>query len=509
MSRAVSSIVATVAIAGAIAIGVVGYRAWVRSHANTTMSQDMAAPASNATSDNATPRAMPRGPITIDPRRQQLIGVRIVSVTRGPLAETVRAVGTVQYDETRQVDVNVRVDGWIRDLYVDSTGQAVAAGQRLFALYSPDLLTTQQEYLLALQARDQLQGSSIADARERAERMVAAARQRLTLWDLAPEDLRALDEQHKTTDAITFRSPSSGVVVEKSAVKGQHVSAGQTLYKLADLSTVWVEASVYENEIAGIRLGADAAITVDAYPGERFTGRVAYVYPYLDPATRTNKVRFALANPSGRLKPGMFANVEVALAAAVGLTLPADAVLDSGTEQIVFIAEGDGVFTPRHVKVGRRLGENVQIVDGVAEGERVATGAAFFLDSESQLRASLQSYEPAQASGGAAPATQGADITLRTIPEPAKTGDNQFEATVKDAGGKPIDDAQVSVEFFMAAMPTMNMPAMRNEAKLSPAGNGVYRGTGQIMMSGRWDATVTATRGGQRLGRKQIAVVAQ
>ena len=404
--------------------------------------------------------------------------------------------------------MNVKVEGWIRELYVDSTGQPIQKGQPLFTLYSPDLLNTQNEYLLALKTRDQLQQSTIPDARRRADDLVASARQRLALWDLPADNLRALEEERQAMEAVVFRSPASGFVIEKQALAGLHVMPGQSLYKVADLSTVWVEADVYESEIAGVQVGALATVTVDAYPGERFTGHVVYVYPYLDEKTRTNKARFELANRSGRLKPGMYANVELALRGSMGLTVPTNAVLDSGKEQVVFVAHGDGVFEPRKVTIGRRLGETTQILSGVKEGEQVATGATFFLDSESQLRASLQAYEAPAAQGGPAPAAN-LDIALRTTPDPPTTGDIQLEATVKDASGKPIDDADVTVQFFMPAMPTMNMPAMRSEAKLSPIGGGAYRGVGQVMMAGRWDATVTVTRGGQRLGSKQLPVVAK
>jgi RND family efflux transporter MFP subunit len=465
-----------------------------------------------ATRDAPTPHAeaaaTPRGPITIDPRRQQLIGVRIAPVAHKPIEQTVRAVGLVRYDETRQAEINLRVEGWIRDLFVDYTGQPIQRGQPLFTLYSPDVLTTQQEYLLALKTRDQVQGSVIADARERAGQLVAAARQRLTLWDLPPEEIRSLEEKRQALEVVTFRSPVSGFVIEKQALKGLHIMPGQSLYRVADLSVVWVEADVYERELSGVRRGATATITVDAYPGESFTGRVIYVYPYLDEKTRTNKVRFELSNRGGRLKPGMYANVELRGAGGMAFTVPTNAVLDSGQDQLVFVALGDGMFEPRKVKVGRRAGDSVEILEGLKDGEQVATGAAFFLDSESQLRASLQGYEAAPATAPAS-APSGTQITFTTVPDPPKTGENQLEATVKDASGKPIDDAEVSVQFFMPAMPTMNMPAMRSEAKLSPAGGGVYRGMGQVMMAGRWDTTVTVTRGGQRLGTKQLPVVAR
>jgi Cu(I)/Ag(I) efflux system membrane fusion protein len=514
MKRALQILVALVVLLLVVSGAVYGVRRWTsRTSASPTApaaATPMAAmPTTNAPTSPASAAATPRGSVTIDARRQQLIGVRIVPVIRESLAQTVRAVGVVRYDETRQSDINLKVEGWIRDLYVDSTGQAVEKGQPLFTLYSPDLVTTQQEYLLALKTRDQLQQSTLADARERADQLVASARQRLAAWDLAPEDLRALEDRRQLSEAIVFRSRASGFVVEKSAVKGLHVMPGQTLYKLTDVSTVWVEADVYESEVSGIRVGTMAVVTIDAYPGERFTGRATYIYPYLDEKTRTNKVRFAFANPRGRLKPGMFANVEVPVGGGTGLTVPANAVLDSGTEQIVFVAQGDGVFEPRTVKIGRRLGDSMQILGGLKEGEQVATGAAFFLDSESQLRASLQGYEGAPAGGGGAAATTGTDITFHTVPDPAKVGDNQLEAIVKDAGGKPIDDADVTVQFFMPAMPTMSMPAMRSEAKLSPAGGGAYRGMGQVLMAGRWDATVTVMRGGQRLGSKQLPVVAR
>jgi RND family efflux transporter MFP subunit len=416
----------------------------------------------------------------------------------------------VRSDETRQAEINIKVEGWIRDLNVDYTGQPITRGQRLFTLYSPEILATENEYLVALRTRDRLRQSQLPDARERADQLVAAARDRLALWDLPPEEIRALDATHETHDSVTFRSPVAGYVTEKQAVKGLHVMPGQMLYKVTDLSVVWVEADVYETDLPLVRIGARATITTDAYPRERIAARVVYIYPSVSQETRTTKVRYELANRGGRLKPGMFANVELASSAGVGLKVPTNAVLDSGREQIVFVAQSDGRFEPRRVTVGRRLGDEVQIVSGVKEGERIAEGATFFLDSESQLRAALQGYEPIQSTAGAPAApVERVDVALRIQPDPPKVGQNRLEVTVKDAAGKPIDDAQVSVQFYMPAMPTMNMPPMKSEAKLVPAGGGVYRGSGQVMMAGRWDATVTVVRGGQRLGTKQLPVVAR
>ncbi len=459
-------------------------------------------------SEGAPHGAESRAPVELDTRRQQLIGVRTAVVERTTLAQTVRTVGAVRYDETRLADVNLKIEGWIRELYVDFTGQSVAKGQPLFTLYSPDLLTTQNEYLLALKTRDQLRQSLVADARESAERLVDSARRRLELWDLPPEELRALDETRQPRTTVVFRSPVSGYVIEKAAVQGMHVMPGQTLYKVADLSVVWVEADVYEAELPLVRVGGRATVTLNTYPGERFTGRVIYIYPYVDEKTRTNKVRYEFVNRGGRLKPGMFANVEIVASGGSAVVVPTNAVLDSGKEQLVFVAKGDGYFEPRRVTIGRRLADRIQILEGLKDGEQVATGATFFLDSESQLRASLQAYE-APASSGGSPAAAGLDIVFRTLPDPPKTGENQLEATVKDPSGRPIEHAEVTVQFLMPAMPTMNMPAMRSEAKLVSAGGGVYRGSGQVMTAGRWETTVTVTRGGQRLGTKHFVVTAK
>ncbi len=236
MTRAFKFVVALTVLLGVVAVSIYGIRRWTSQGSASRSASAAPVPMADtsingAAANTASPVTTPRGTVTIDARRQQLIGVRIVPVMRASLDQTVRAVGVVRYDETRQSDLNVKVDGWIRDLYVDSTGQAVEKGQPLFTLYSPDLVTTQQEYLLALKIRDQLQQSTIADARDRADQLVASARQRLARWDLAPEDLRALDESRQISEAIVLRSPASGFVVEKAAVKGLHVMAGQTLYK--------------------------------------------------------------------------------------------------------------------------------------------------------------------------------------------------------------------------------------------------------------------------------------
>src|SRR5688572_3157853 len=363
----------------------------------------------------APPADIARGDVFIDSQRQQLIGVRLAPVTREAMAGVVRTTGVVRYDETRLSDVNVKLEGWIRDLRVDYSGQLVRKGQPVFTFYSRDLLTKQYEFLLALKTRDQMQTSQVADAREYANRLVEADGQRLELWDLSPQQLAEVERTRQPVEAVTFTSPASGFVLEKTAIQGMHVTPGQTLYKLADLSSVWVEADIYEQDIARLRAGQRATVMLDAYPGESFTGRAIYIYPFVEENTRTVKVRFQFPNARGRLKPGMFANVELQGRDAMGLTVPANALLDSGTDKVVFVAQGDGYFTPRPVKTGRNLGDRIEILDGVKEGEQVATGATFFLDSESQLRAGLQNYEaPKAAQGEPAAGGPALDIVFRT-----------------------------------------------------------------------------------------------
>jgi RND family efflux transporter MFP subunit len=451
-----------------------------------------------------------RGEVTIDPRRQQLIGVRLAPVRRTTLSHEVRAAGVVRFDETRQAEITTKVDGWIRDLRADFTGRTITRGEALFTLYSPALLAAQNEYLLAVRGHAQAADSELASVRDYAERLHQAARERLMRWDLTDADIRELEQRGRATDTVTFRSPVTGTIVEKMAVEGMRVMAGQTLFRVADLSVVWVEADVPEQDMAIVRIGQAARVTLESFPDEPLLGKTTYVYPTVNEQTRTAKVRFQFANRNGRLKPGMFATVYLTGRETSGLTVPADAVLDAGRDQLVFVALGEGRFEPRPVTVGRRTREEVEIAEGLTEGEQVATGAAFFLDSESQLRAAVQSYQAAPDPPAAAPAAgPRVDISFRSQPDPPRTGENMLEVTVRDAAGQPIADADVAVTFFMPAMPTMNMPAMRNQAKLPSAGGGVYRGAGQVMTAGRWDVTVDVSRGGQRIGSRQFAVVAR
>jgi RND family efflux transporter MFP subunit len=450
-----------------------------------------------------------RAPVQLDTRRRQLLGVRVARAERSNLSREIRAVGLVTYDETRQADVNLKVDGWVQKLYVAATGARVRRGQPLLDLYSPDLLATQNEYLLALNSRDAMRQSEIADARIQADQLVESARARMALWDLSPRQLDALERTRKASATITFRSPVNGFVIEKPVIEGMRVAPGQTLFKVVDLSTVWVEADVFESDVPFVGIGAPATVTVDAAPGVSLRGRAVYIYPFVEEKTRTLKVRFAFPNPRQQLKPGMYANVEMTSSLEAAVTIPADALIDSGLRQLVFIAEGDGYFRPRDVKAGMRLGDRVQILDGVFEGEQVAGGAAFFLDSESQLRAATGAWDEQPERTPGDTAESGSTVVLRTQPDPPRSGENTFEVEVTGADRQPLVDAQVKLTLSMPAMPSMNMPAMSSEATLAPAGVGVYRGSALIPMPGRWDVTITARRGGQRVVARHTTLVAR
>jgi Cu(I)/Ag(I) efflux system membrane fusion protein len=323
--------------------------------------------------------------VTIDPARQQLIGLRTAPVEKGAVGAAWRTVGRVAIDETRVRHINIKVSGFVERVFVDFVGKAVAKGQPLFSIYSPDLVATQEEYLLALRTRSTLDGSLAQDADD----LVAAARGKLLLLDIPAGDIAALERSGQVTKSLTLRSPIAGVVTKKDVVDGMQLPAGAMPYEIVDLSSVWVLADVYESDLGRVRVGMPATLTLKAFPLRKFEGRVAFIDPILDPQTRTVKLRLSFPNPDGDLKPEMFGEVALTSPAREGLRLPADAVVNSGTRNIVFVALGEGKFQPREVKLGDSDGQFVELVEGLAAGDQVVTRANFLIDSESRLRASL------------------------------------------------------------------------------------------------------------------------
>jgi Cu(I)/Ag(I) efflux system membrane fusion protein len=329
------------------------------------------------------------GTVQISPERQQLIGVKIGVVEIKPLEKVIRTVGRVDYDEKRIVTVSPKIGGWIEDLYVDFTGRFVKQGDPLLTIYSPELVSTQEEYLLAIQAKKTLVKSSFPEVAGSGDSLAESAKRRLKLWDISDDQIKTLEETGQAKKTLTLYSPFSGFVLEKSAYKGMNVMPGIALYKLADLSVVWLYADIYEYELPFIRLGQQASIQLSYIPGETLTGKAIYIYPSLNPETRTAKVRFEIPNSHERLKPEMYANVEIKVHLGQKLAVPEGAIIDTGLRQLAIVDKGNGYFEPREVKVGSKVDNYYEVIKGLKVGERVVTSANFLIDSESRLKEAM------------------------------------------------------------------------------------------------------------------------
>lgn len=330
------------------------------------------------------------GLVRISPDKVQKLGVKTELAAPRVLVRTVRAVATVQPDERRLHTVAPRFEGWIQTLYVNTTGETVTRGQPLMDIYSPDLITAQQEYLIAVAGMQSVDDGS-PEARASMGRLMESALQRLRNWDISEPELRQLQHDGNARQYLTLRSQANGVVLEKPPIQGQRFMAGEILYQIADLSSVWLLADVYEQDLGLVRLGQAVKIDVDAYPGKIFTGTVTFIYPTVTPATRTAKVRVELQNPAGLLKPAMYARAEFASSHSKDqvLTVPDSAVLDTGTRQLVLVQRGEGLFEPRTVKLGMRADGLVEVLDGIQAGDRVVVSANFLIDADSNLKAAL------------------------------------------------------------------------------------------------------------------------
>lgn len=337
------------------------------------------------------PSAPAPGFIHLTPWQRQLIGVTTAKVEERPLATTLRTVGRVDFDETRLADVNLKTRGWIEQLYVDFTGEHVERGQPLFTLYSPELVSTQDELLLAHSTLRSMEAHRVgtATAQEalvRQRSLVAASRRRLQLWDVTERQIERLLEEGESRRTVTVYAPAKGVVVDKMVVQGMYVTPGMQLYRIAALDTVWVQADVYEYEMADVRVGQRAVIELPNRPGQIHEGKVEFIYPYLDAKTRTTRVRLRVPNPDLALRPEMYANVTLQLEGGTHLAVPEEAVLRSGRRQIVFVDLGEGRLQPRQIRIGQRMANHYEVLAGLSEGELVATSAQFLLDSESKLK---------------------------------------------------------------------------------------------------------------------------
>jgi Cu(I)/Ag(I) efflux system membrane fusion protein len=341
------------------------------------------------TSSEASAMVPGRIAIQITPEKQQMIGVRFALVEERELSRSIRTTGTVQHDETRLAKITPRFGGFVRKLTVNFTGQEVKKGEPLFTVYSPELFSTEREYLLALHNLKRLGESAVNEQKESAQRLLDAARRRLELWQISDEEIRALEESGKAREEVVFRSPVSGHVVSKTAVEGKAFMAGETLYEIADLTELWIRAVVYEYELPDIRVGQKARATFSNVSSNVYESEVTFIYPHIDPQSRRAEIRLNLHNPKHELKPDMWATIELQVELGKALTIPASSIIDTGTRNVAFVEGENHHLEPREVKVGARTDDYIQVIDGLKAGEKVVTRALFLVESESQLKAAV------------------------------------------------------------------------------------------------------------------------
>jgi RND family efflux transporter MFP subunit len=477
---------------------------------------DTASPHSDAL-QGAAPSAAPNqgpalAPVQLTPQRMQAIGVKLGTAEMKMVYDEIRVTGNVDLDERKLAYVQTRFPGWLRKVYADANYQFVRKGQPLFTVYSPDLVTTEQEYLLAKKNVAALQSSSIGGVASGADALLTAARQRLEQWEVPASEIAKLESSGKVITDLTFNSPASGYITERNALPNMYVQPETKLYTVADLSTVWVYAQVFQTDLGKIRPGDAAIVAVDAYPGRKFSGRVDQILPQVDMNTRTVRVRLVFSNPGLKLTPGMYVNVALKIPMGRQLVVPSAAVFQSGTRQIVFVSKGEGSFEPREVEAGTRVGDATIIEKGLKPGESVVTSANFLIDSESQLQAATGAFTPPPPGAGAAAAmnrpasAEQANIELTTEPSPPRKGSNLFRVKLTSREDKPITGAQVTVTFYMPAMPAMGMAAMKTTVTCDDKGNGTYEGKGDLGSGGTWQVTLTAMQNGQMIANKQLTV---
>ena len=330
------------------------------------------------------------GIVTVPTERLQMIGVKYQPVARRPLGKLIRTVGRVAVDERKLAKVTIKFHGWIEELFVSALGDHVKRGQQLFTIYSPDLVASQEEYLLALQGQKQMGASEFPEVARGSRDLLEATKRRFQLWDITEDHLRELEHTGKVMKALPIHSPITGTVIRKEALAGVHVDPDEELYTIADLSRLWVLADIYEYEMSFVKIGQQAAVTLSYDPGAVLTGQVGFVYPTLDPKTRTAKVRFELDNRDEKLKPDMYANVELRVGLGIRLAIPQEAIIESGEKQVVFLHLGEGRLEPRLIKTGVKTGDWSEVLDGLKEGEHIVTSANFLIDSESRLKSVVE-----------------------------------------------------------------------------------------------------------------------
>lgn len=503
------------AILGNVALmGILGGVWWHSRHQNKgqlgqVSTNQMSSNAASAPEATATPpQEVNLAPVQLSPERLQSIGVRMGRVESKTVEDEIRVNGDVAVDETKLAYVQLRYSGYIQKVFADATYQYLRQGQPLFTIYSPDLAATEREYLVAKQNMQRVASSTVSGVKESAASLLEAASERLKQWGVPEREIARLESTGKVQEELEVDSPVEGYITERTALPNLTVQPETHLYTVTDLSTVWVFGEVFQNDLGKIKAGDRATLSVDAYQGRVFQGRADFIYPQVDMTTRTARVRFVFSNPDLKLTPGMFVNVTLKVPLGKQLVVPATGVLQSGTREIVFVNRGDGYLEPREVQLGARAGDNFIVSRGLKEGEEIVTSANFLIDSESQLQAALGSFVPPPPGAGSAGTMNAPQVKLEftTNPTPPRKGGNLVRVTLADAGGSPISGAEVSVTFYMPAMPAMGMAAMRAAIPLSDMGNGLYEGPAQLESGGTWQVTIAAKKNGQALTSKQLSV---
>lgn len=505
----------------ALAAGV-GYLLLHRNHTTPAAEADdpvvargPAASGAAASPGTAAPNSEPQlGPVQISPQRLQQIGVTTAVAQMKNLSDKLSIPGNVDIDEQSLSYVQTRFAGWIQNVYANATYQYVKKGQHLFTIYSPDLVSTEQEYLLARQNQSALTPDTHGMAAQESGWLLDAAEERLRQFGIPAPEIASLEQSGKVQREIAVESPASGFVIERNALPNAYVQPDSKLYTIADLSTVWVYANVFQDAVGRLRPRDPAQVTVDAYPGRAFSGRVDQILPQVDPATRTVRVRLIFRNPGVVLKPGMYVNVNINIPLGKQLAIPASAVLQSGSRSIAFIDHGDGNLEPREIQTGPQIDDSIIVLKGLNPGDRVVSSANFLVDSEAQLQAALGSFNPPQqnsnpAAAQAQPSSVNPEqirIEMTTEPTTLQKGKNTVHIKLVDANGKPVDGVQVSAIFFIPAMPAMGMAAEHAAASLAPKGQGIYEGPLELDSGGTWQVTVTVQRAGAVVATQKLTV---
>ena len=457
--------------------------------------------------------------VQLSPQRMQEIGVTTAIAAMKTLSNNLQAPGNVEINEEKVSYVQTRFPGWIQKVFANATYQYVRKGQPLFTVYSPDLVSSEQEYLLARknqaafsQAMHGESGHAESGhnmAHQETGWLVQAATQRLEQFGVAPEEIANLEKTGKEQKDLTVYSPVSGFITERNALPNAYVQPETKLYSIADLGTVWVYANVNQIDVGRVRSGDRAKVTLDAYPGKVLGARVDQILPQVDQATRTVRVRLVMANPGLILKPGMYVNTEIAADLGRQLVVPASAVLHSGQRAVAFVDRGEGNLEPRTVTTGPQMDGEIVILSGLKAGDRVVSSANFLIDSEAQLQSAAQNFAPAAETTPAAGFGNSAkkiSIDFNSNPSPLRTGGNRLQVTLRQADGKPASGMQVKAVLFMPAMPQMGMASMHAEATLADQGGGGYEGNIDVPMGGTWQVTVSVMRGGQMVATKKLSV---